>query len=326
MLQYLIILLDDTSTSFCHYNVDKMERRLMSIDDLKAAITFGMKQNLLIQFVYPDYELPQEYQDVIETIDHVKMKPAVMQQDADVVVCNDCSELKLCQDSTKTYILRTDRKSLAENVAQVKAVGSRVARLNIVLTDIESFADSDIEGYETVLKELAAELQVQYAMGKQPQLNMLTDRMMLTQMNNCGAGDTTLTVAPDGQFYVCPAFYNEAAETDFGLGKAHSSVGSLKEGLKLDNQQLYKLTHAPLCRNCDAYHCKRCVWLNRKMTFEVNTPSHEQCVMAHVERNVSRRLLTDIRRLGDFAPGVEIPEIDYLDPFDKNRTDRFTYE
>jgi len=50
---------------------------------------------------------------------------------------------------------------------------------------------------------------------------------------------------------------------------------------------------------------------------EVNTPSHEQCVVAHLERNASQNLLTSIRKHGVFLPEMQIKEIDYLDPFDK---------
>ena len=51
MLQYLIILLDDTSTSYCHYENNKTKRQLISIEDLKAGIYYAMKENLMIQFV-----------------------------------------------------------------------------------------------------------------------------------------------------------------------------------------------------------------------------------------------------------------------------------
>ena len=148
-----------------------------------------------------------------------------------------------------------------------------------------------------------------YVDGKTPQLNVLTDRMMLKEMNNCGAGDTNITLAPNGKFYVCPAFYYED-EAD--------SIGDLEHGLDIKNKQLYRLDHAPICRHCDAWQCKRCIWLNRKTTLEVNTPSHEQCVLAHLERNASRDLLNNIRKYGTFLPEQEeIKEIDYLDPFDK---------
>ena len=84
MLKYLIIQLDDTSVSFCHYEKRRTQRRLMPLDVLKKAIFFAMKENLTIQMVYPDYDLPQEYLDTIDTIDHADIVPAG--RSGDVVV------------------------------------------------------------------------------------------------------------------------------------------------------------------------------------------------------------------------------------------------
>lgn len=85
MLQYLIILLDDTSTSFCHYEVPQRERKLIPLDTLRQGIRFAMMENLMIQFVYPDYVLPTEYEEVIESIDHSKIKPSSKESDVMVV-------------------------------------------------------------------------------------------------------------------------------------------------------------------------------------------------------------------------------------------------
>lgn len=327
MLQYLIILLDDTSTSYCHYpstnsgQAHRTERRLISLEDLRAGILFGMKENLMIQFVYPDYELPKEYKDLIETIDHSKIGPQYT-KDADVIVFNDWQEMVgYSFDAKKAYVLRISKADLFAQLELVKSVLGKVARLNVVITDVEKFTDADFETYKVCLAEWANELERLYAAGGSPQFNLLTDRMMLDKMNNCGAGDTNITLAPNGRFYICPAFYLDAPidGTEKSLGDVCSkgfSVGSLAEGLDIKNPQLYKLSHAPLCRNCDAYQCKRCVWLNRKTTLEVNTPSHEQCVVAHLERNASRNLLAAIRKHGEFLAGNEINEITYLDPFD----------
>ena len=125
-------------------------------------------------------------------------------------------------------------------------------------------------------------------------------------MNNCNAGVDCITLAPDGNLYLCPGFYYDSEEP----------IGNLDEGIKIKNQQLLRLDHAPLCRICDAYQCKRCIWLNRKLTMEVNTPSHEQCVVAHLERNQSRRLLAELQDRGLLDKKKEIKEISYLDPFD----------
>ena len=310
MIQYLVILLDDTSASFCHYANTTTEQCLIPLDTLKAGIVYAMKENLNVQFVYPAYPLPKEYKEAIESVDHAKIKPAVCAEGADVVVFDGIEALSTFADFSKetAYAVRTDKQSLFTGVTSVLPILYKVERLNVIITDIESFTEEDFKTYATTLQTLADEVEKVYVLGKTVQLNLLTDRMMLNKMNNCGAGETTVTLAPDGQFYVCPAFY---------LSDDGYAIGDLQHGLDIKNPQLYRLDHAPLCRNCDAYQCKRCIWLNRKTTLEVNTPSHEQCVAAHLERNASRSLLQAIRKHGEFLPEMDdIKEITYLDPFD----------
>ncbi len=308
MLQYLVILLDDTSTSFCHYDVKNNERKLISLDDLRRGIRFGMVENLMIQFVYPDYPLPQEYLDVIDTIDHSNIKPlSVHDSETDIVVIDSWN-----YDTTKlndaVVVLRTGWKQLNENHGKLKDLLAVVQRLNVVITDVERMTDSDRGQYNVVLEALGKEVETLYVNGKSPQFNLLTDRMMLTEMNNCNAGDTTITLAPNGKFYICPAFY---------YNDENDNVGNIENGLDIKNKQLYKLDYAPICRKCDAWQCRRCIWLNRKTTLEVNTPSREQCVAAHLERNASRELMLSLRSKGTFLPGKEeIKELTYLDPFE----------
>lgn len=308
MVQYLIILLDDTAVSFCHYGNNRKERRLMPLETLKAGILYGMKENLNIQFVYPDYDLPEEYAAVIESIDHSKIKPASKADGADVTVIDGIVEEKgVTISNGGTYVLRLTKQEMFAGHDAIVNLLENATRLNVVLTDVETFTDDDFAKYKDVLACLAKDVERMYAGGKSPQLNILTDRMMFDKMNNCGAGETNITLAPDSKFYVCPAFY---------LCDDGYAVGSLDGGLDIKNAQLYRLDHAPLCRKCDAYQCRRCVWLNRKTTLEVNTPSHEQCVVAHLERNASRSLLAAIRQHGTFMPGTEIKKIEYLDPFE----------
>jgi len=303
----MIILLDDTSKSFCHYEVNKSERQLISIDDLKAGIHLAMIENLTIQFVYPDYDLPQEYKDVIHTIDHSNIMPASCIEEADVLTLEEWPKENQSLES-QVVVLRTPLQDLITHEKEVKEMLRIVQRLNIVITDVEKFTDGQKKAYRTWLGNVGSELEALYVNGKSPQFNLLTDRMMLTNMNNCGAGDSCITLAPNGKFYVCPAFYYENNE---------DNSGDLIDGIDIKNKQLFQLDHAPICRICDAWQCKRCVWLNRKMTLDVNTPSHEQCVMAHLERDASRELLANIRKQGTFLPdNPNISGLDYLDPFE----------
>lgn len=309
MIQYIVILLDDTSTSFCHYTNEKADRRLIPLQTLKDGICYAMNENLNIQFVYPNYKLPKEYLAAIDSIDHTDIYPAEMSDNADVVVFDSLIAAKdYVFKEEVAYLIRTDKVSLFNEYKIIGEILDKVTRLNIVITDIETFTEDDFMAYKSLLSNLAERVEQIYVSGKSPQLNLLTDRIMLEKMNNCGAGDTSVTLAPDGKFYVCPAFY---------LSADGYTIGDMVNGLEIKNSQLYRLDHAPLCRRCDAWQCKRCIWMNRKTTLEVNTPSHEQCVVAHLERNASRKLLIDIRKHGKFMSASEdIKEIDYLDPFD----------
>jgi CXXX repeat peptide maturase len=313
MLKYLIIQLDDTSVSFCHYNNDKNEAHLIALQTLKEAIIWSMKENLTIQFLYPDYQLSSDYKAVIADIDHADIVSSTCEDkelldNADVVVFDTWAAINYFTfTQSQAYVIRTSFADLFTNGALLNTILQRVSRLNIVITDVQNFTSDKEQWYSQFLDNLNEKIYQEYKNNHGVQVNILTDRMMLDTMNDCGAGDETITLAPDGKFYICPGFYHDCA----------SNVGDIENGLDIKNPQLYKISHAPICRICDAYQCRRCIWLNRKTTLEVNTPSHEQCVMAHVERNASRKLLAKIREIGTFLPDKDIPEITYLDPFDK---------
>lgn len=311
MLQYLIILLDKSSVSYCHYSMGRGEKGLIPLEILKKGILFSMKENLMVQFVYPNYKLPKEYENVIETIDNMKIAPASYSGDVDIRVFEDwqlLSEYPL--DKKRTYVLRTSGKDFFLNWKILKSVILKVARLNVVFTNIDQFSQEDFNSYQQILDSLIPDFVELFKLGELPQLNILTDRMELYEMNNCNAGWKTITLAPNGKFYICPAFYIDD-ETD--------TIGSLDSQLDIHNPQLYRLGHAPICKICDAFQCCRCIYLNKKITLEMNTPSHEQCVVSHIERNASRSLLLDLRKYGDILPRQDIKEIDYMDPFESKK-------
>ena len=307
--QYIVILLDDTSVSYCHADNPLKEKRLIPLEVLREAILFSMKQNLMIQFVYPEYELPKEYNDLIETIDHIKIGKDV-----------------LVYDSVPTNVERKNvvlRLTIADFLAKqydIALLLPKVTRLNISITDIENFKDELIEDYRAALEMLNSVLLNIYKGGNPPEINILTDRLRLNEMHNCDAGVENITLAPNGKFYLCPAFYYDeqmgvSTRMNHKTKDASRSVGDLEGGINIPNKQLLELERAPLCRICDAYHCNRCIWLNQKLTWDNNTPSRQQCVMAHIERNASRDLSNKLKDAG-FVLENEIKEINYLDPFD----------
>ena len=309
MLQYLVILLDDTSVAYCHANNPLKERYLMPLDTLKKAILYGMRENLMIQFVYPDYELPKAYNEIIEGIDHIKIGQ-------DVAVYNDVPS----EVNVGNVTLRLTVEEFIAKVNNIAIILPQLGRLNICLTNIENFNDSLVEGYKDALSLLNALLINLYKSDRKPQVNILTERLNLKEMHNCGAGVTNITIAPNGKFYLCPAFYYDekmgiSNRLNHHKPSSERSVGDLESGLQIPNPQLLMLDHAPLCRICDAYHCNRCIWLNQKLTWDINTPSHQQCVIAHLERNAARDLQQQFGEK-NYSSETIIKEIKYLDPFE----------
>ena len=325
MLQYLVILLDDTSVAYCHADNPLKEYSLIPLETLKEGILFGMKQNLMIQYVFPSYSLPEEYASVIESIDNVKIYPVGqkpetgvrIENETDVEVANAVPE----KIETKNLVLRMTFNEMIMKNEEVSKLFSQGQNVHLCITDVEDFSDEQIVVYKKVLSKWNDILLDLYRKGQSPHFNLLTDRIMLDKMHNCEAGISNITLAPNGKFYICPAFYYDEIMKVFNQmnhqqPSSNYSVGDLKKGLDIPNPQLLQLDHAPLCRNCDAFHCHRCIWLNRKLTWDNNTPSHQQCVMAHLERNSSRDLLNNIRKFGEFLPQIDIKEINYLDPFE----------
>ena len=288
MLKYLIILLDDSSVPFCHYSA-KEKRKLISTENLKKAVRFAMLENLNVQFVWPYYELSDEYRDIISSIDHSNIVPVSLTDDADIIVAQP-KDFNLCGEGA-TVVATIKLQDMLEKPQSLFPILKKVSRLNVVITDPENFHDADIEAYRNALTTLSERILEEFKSGHNIQVNILTDRMALTGMNNCNAGWESLTLA--------------------------ASVGSFEKGIDIKNPQLFRLDHAPICRKCDAWHCRRCVWLNKRCTLEVNVPGHEQCVMAHIERETTRRLSETIRKHYGRIQGEEIMELDYIDPFDK---------
>lgn len=308
MLKYLVIILSNQSTSFCHYENSKGSNlQTISTENLKAAIKFGMKENLMIQFVYPDYELTTEYTNLIESIDHIKIKPIKNSGQDDIGIINNWSELSqpICSD---TIVIRTSIQELMSNKEMLLKAMKKHNRVNIALTDIDSCEMELISDYRNWLINFAINDVKQFSreMGHIPQLNILSDRLILKNMNNCNAGVDSITIGSDGNLYICPAFYYNN----------HPNIGNIEDGI-IFNNELLKYDRAPICRICDAWQCKRCVWLNQKQTHELNTPGKRQCLISHIEREASRLLLKTLRENGPYMPDVQIEQLDYNEPFEK---------
>jgi len=313
MIKRLIILLDEQSVPFCHYenkNFYSGKSRLMPLKILEKTIDFAAEQNSPIQFLFGKKKLPAKYENLVKSIPHIKIVPEKVfsNYNGDVVVIDsDKTKKGLHKQQYKIINFRLRKKALSDFAETFKKFIGSFEKFNLCILDIESYSDDDFKIYREQLSEIADTIAEEYNFGNFFECNFITDRLVLTKMNNCNAGIEHLTVAPNGKLYICPGFYYD---------NPNNSVGNLNDGPEIKNSELFELENAPICSVCDAYHCKRCFYLNKKLTCEINTPSREQCLSAHLEREASAKLLKKVDDKSKFRGGARIDKLGYYDPFD----------
>ncbi|MBN2440169.1 MAG: CXXX repeat peptide maturase, partial [Spirochaetales bacterium] len=191
-----------------------------------------------------------------------------------------------------------------------KKLRGKFKRINLHLMDIPTYEEKDIDLYKVQVEKIAEILVSEYKKGNAYECNFLSDRILLSSMKNCNAGIDHITVGPNGKYYLCPGFYSEDENNTIEFSE-HDRI--------VHNVPMLSLEEAPICSICDCYQCKRCYYLNNKVTMQLNTPSYQQCVLSHHERNASRQILSTLHKIKEFKDLNHIPpipEINYLDPFE----------
>ncbi len=271
----VFVLLDDSSVSYCSYSVPT-QRKLISLELLDTIITKSVTERFDLVIVYPNYTIPREYQHLIDTVVHKSISPFSQSTiSSDMVVINHWEDLNVISPDFQHILLRTSFNDLSFKFESLHRALPKVNRLDIVFNDYAIYIGDNLHLYPEILKHISNYILENWKHGHRVQINCITDRLFLDHMNNCDAGWRSITLAPNGKYYICPAFYYENPTADCG---AIDKLGIL-------NPLLFKLNHAPTCANCKAYHCQRCVYLNNQKTLEVNIPSYEQCERARIELN-----------------------------------------
>lgn len=184
----------------------------------------------------------------------------------------------------------------------------KTQRINIILMSLDEWSENTIRDYKKQLELISQKLFEQFLISKPADINVLTDIFQNIKINDCGSGANSFAVAPNGKIYVCPAFY---------FNDIDEAIGDLENGVTNEMKNLMHIENSKICCDCDAYQCKRCLYLNKKMTSEINTPPKIQCMVSHTERNVSRELELKLIKENLIDPSNFISRINYMDPLDK---------
>lgn len=276
----IVVLLSESSVSYCMHHPTMDRHELISFEDLSRIIVKAKTEGLDLHLVYPKEDLPSHYRQLIDTVKHISIAPIESAFIGNVIVIDDWADIERATAADACYVFRTTLGDFYKNVTELRPLLKLANQLSIVFTDEMDFDKKDVAPYETALNKLQELVMKEFADGHQIKLNLLTYRLFLDEMSNCDAGWKTVTLAPNGKYYICPAFYYDDKD---------NSCGNLSNGLDLKNPLLYKLNHAPICRSCNAFHCQRCIFLNKKKTGECNIPSFEQCEKSRIELSVTKK-------------------------------------
>ncbi|MBP3557239.1 MAG: radical SAM peptide maturase, CXXX-repeat target family [Thermoguttaceae bacterium] len=319
-LRSLLVLLDSAAPSFCYYETSEKPRQILDDETLRQIAFYALTENLSLNLILGDAPLTDAQREILKWNDYIVFRSASAAFAADEKTTDVFDfEADVWADDyrpTEHLIVRIAKDNLSRLPEFLAERSLATERISLFIKDMGAMTDADLETYRDVLKRLTAWLPEREE-AKPLQLSILTDRLQLEERNHCDAGVKHVAVGPDGNFYVCPGFYYAENNDDFRIASV-AEVLETRE-LPIKDKRLYRHEYAPICENCDAFHCRRCVWTNKRTTLEVNTPSRQQCVCAHLERNASRELIEPLY-LQDF---VSIPEIDYLDPFDELMKKRY---
>lgn len=156
-------------------------------------------------------------------------------------------------------------------------------RLNIYLYDYTGF---NAEKYSKSLQILKEQVLTHWQQGHKIRVNLITDPLGLRQKQECSYGTNSLFVGPNGNFYICPAFYY--------ADEINSAIGTIEKGWFFRSEHLLHREYSPVCRNCTKKACLRCIFDNVKTTLEYNIPSYEQCVRSEIENDICFKFFSEL--------------------------------
>ena len=155
--------------------------------------------------------------------------------------------------------------------------------------------------------------------GRPVEVNVLTDLSYLTAMCNCDAAEH-LHDRPERAYLCLSGVLLRRSPEDF--------IGTLDAGLQIQESSCCG-PHSPFCNACDVFSCKRCKFLNKTLTGEIEHPSRIQCRVSHLERAMSMRLQRMLLDQGLIHPANRIEPVPYDDPLELvvsgTRKRRITY-
>lgn len=311
-MKSLVLLTDDRAPSFCYYDSPAPgPRTVMSPEVFSAALDYARRSDLALQLICGADGLPAELAELLGDQPVVRYGPPSACTAVDDVPVVEASAPEAIDElhvgRHPIGVLRVGREDFERLPAVWRRFAERVGRVVLVLSGLKDELDeASLIAYDTALEAIRVELAAAYRSGENAELNAVTDRIVLREPRQCNAGLDHVTVGVDGDLHICPGFARDGAP----------AVGTIGNEPDIPNKELLTLERAPICSVCDAFQCRRCVYLNQRCTLEVNTPPSQVCRTAHREREAARTMLDDLHARDMLTNLDPIEPIWYDDPLE----------
>ncbi len=309
----LYFLLSEDYENYCSFNNKNSLRSFMSIDTILKGLKFAYHNFYNPVFVHSKSEFSFENIKDYESYDILHIVPAKFLDKAvdcglkRILPVYDLNSLSYKDPNYENVILNIAASEIEQLYDSVKILLTRTSRININIIDLDKQFD-ELEYRRQMLKIKDLILGIEKSQGIFKEVSLLTDVLFINSHDNCKAGHKTFVLSPNEKLYTCCAIYSNEAK---------SSIGNINDGISVDyDARLYEIENSNLCRLCDAYQCKNCIYTNKVSTKEVNVSPSFQCRKSHVERLVSSEILNELNQISKFKLNIDkkIAELGYQDP------------
>lgn len=264
--KYLYFLMSNEETSHCMYNTPQYKSRLeMSVETLDQGLAYAYKNDMIPVFLGDPGEKLSKKESrklhvVIANADLLSAPRSEMEVLIPVVnnaKSENCIHSDIC-------IYQFNKNSLGDLYNDLIALSANYRRINIKPQDLDLWNEDDIENYKVQIDKYNEYRKENYVAN----LNILGT----ANDNYCLAGTNDLTLAPNGKFYICPAFYHNFTDDD---------IGDIENGIYVKDPILFSNSKTADCGKCNV-NCMRCKYINIKCTYAINIPADIQCKLAQV--------------------------------------------
>ena len=269
--KYLYFILDDHIVAHCNYINNDNQTGVMDLETFNEGVKYARENYMIPVYLgdpYPYISTRAEKYKLHIRIDYLSDNFEDTNEMQYFIPIIDSGNYTIIRKMYESCILRLTSESVPITREIIDRIADYVKRINVIKPDQQYWDDNTISEYKTQLDSIAPNVK--------KKINLFNDGDYLF----CKAGSSEFAYAPDGNFYICPAFYFNGAK----------SIGNPFDSISVPDGDLFTERKSVQCNECSIKHCQRCYYQNYTAHGMVNYPSKKQCSISKLE---SRLLLQD---------------------------------